>query len=81
MKNWILKTVSFLVFFSIVVTLVFELSFRFISYDFFIHIMNDLGFKASFDSLVLFLIVISFFVSLFIYSVCIFIITIAKRGV
>jgi len=74
LRKWILKVILFFVFFAIVSIVVFELSFRFSTADFFIRLLDEvgfLGFKTSFDSLVILLVVFSFFISLFVFSVLI----------
>nr|AWH59638.1 hypothetical protein [Edwardsiella tarda] len=81
LKKWILKMVCFLICFSMVTILVFELSFRLFSADFFIRLLEKLslfGFKSSFDSLVIFLTVLSLIVS---FLLCIAVVTIIKKRV
>jgi len=79
LRKWILKVILFFVFFAIVSIVVFELSFRFSTADFFIRLLDEvgfLGFKTSFDSLVILLVVFSFFISIFIFSI----LTARKKG-
>lgn len=74
MKKWIFKIVLFFVFFTIVSIVVFEVSLRFATADFFINLMDGLGFlgvKSSFDSLfiLLLLLLFSFFIGSFIFTI------------
>lgn len=72
MKKWIFKIVLFFVFFTIVSIVVFEVSLRFATADFFINLMDGLGFmgvKSSFDSLFILLLLFSFFIGSFIFTI------------
>lgn len=64
LKKWILSIAAFILSFLFFSFLVFELAFRFLDADSVINFMNGMGmvgFKPSFDSWFIFLIVISFF--------------------
>lgn len=72
MKKWIFKIVLFFVFFTIVSIVVFEVSLRFATADFFINLMDGLSFlgvKSSFDSLFILLLLFSFFIGSFIFTI------------
>ncbi|WP_240643757.1 hypothetical protein [Serratia marcescens] len=69
MKKWILSIISLIVSFVFFVVVIFEFSFRFLNADNVIAFMDSLGFlgfRASFDSWVIFLILLSILVSLFV---------------
>lgn len=69
LKKWILSIISLIVSFVFFVVVIFEFSFRFLNADNVISFMDRLGFlgfRASFDSWVIFLILLSILVSLFV---------------
>lgn len=72
LKKWILSIVSLVLSFVVLVVLVFEFSFRFLTADSVIRFMNRLGFlgvRPSFDSWVVFLVLLSLLVSLVVAGV------------
>lgn len=63
MKKWILAVILFLIFFCLIVVVLFEFVFRFMSADFVINAMDRLGFlgvHASLETLTVILVLISF---------------------
>ncbi len=72
LKNWILSIISLVLSFVVLVVLVFEFSFRFLTADSVIDFMNRLGLlgvRPSFDSWVVFLVLLSLLVSLVVAGV------------
>lgn len=69
LKKWILSIISLIFSFVFFVVVIFEFSFRFLNADNVIAFMDKLGFlglRASFDSWVIFLILLSILGSLFV---------------
>lgn len=63
MKKWILAVILFLILFCLIVVVLFEFVFRFMSADFVINAMDRLGFlgvHASLETLTVILVLISF---------------------
>lgn len=74
LKKWIFSIISFVLSFVILVVLVFEFAFRFLTADNAIDFMSRLsflGFRASFDSWIVFLVLLSGLVAL-VLSGCVF---------
>lgn len=68
LKKWILSIISFVISFVLLVVFIFEFSFRFLTADNVINFMSKLGFlgfRISFDSWVVFLVLLSILGSLF----------------